>query len=79
MPACASRLRARRAQQDGDSRIVVFTPFATDRNRDRMYGFETLELRFTLGDPKQPIRSLVAQTGPLSGGQAPYDSQMVLK
>lgn len=66
-------------RRDGDATVAVFAPFKGDKNSERMLGFDTLELRFTLGDPKQPIRSLVAQTGPLSGGQAPYDSQMVLK
>lgn len=65
-------------RQDGAT-VAVFAPFRGDRNSARMLGFETLELRFTLGEPKAPIRAMVARTGPLAGGQPAYDSAMVLK
>lgn len=66
-------------QRQGDATVAVFAPFQGDRNSERMLGFETLELRFTLGDPKQPIRAMAARTGPLAGGRPAYDSEMVLK
>ncbi|MFD2441968.1 hypothetical protein ACFSS8_21150 [Paracoccus kondratievae] len=44
-----------------------------------MHGFDRLELSFTFGDPKQPIRRMLAQTGPLEGGLPAYRSEMVLK
>ena len=66
-------------QRQGDQTVAVFTPFRDDKNSGRMLGFETLELRFTLGDPRQPIRAMVARTGPLAGDKPAYDSAMVLK
>ncbi|WJS83293.1 hypothetical protein [Paracoccus sp. TOH] len=66
-------------RHEGDVTIASFAPFRDDKNRERMAGFDTLELRFTLGDPKQPIRSMVARTGSLAGGRPAYDSEMVLK
>ncbi|SMO73150.1 hypothetical protein [Paracoccus laeviglucosivorans] len=71
--------RGGEVRQEGGAQIAVFAPFKDDENRARMLGFETLELRFTLADPKQPIRSMVAQTGPLAGNQPAYENQMVLK
>lgn len=70
---------AGRVEEQGDIRVVTFTPFAQDRNRDRMYGFETLKLSFTLDDPKQPIRHLRAETGPLAGGRPAYSNDLVLQ
>lgn len=66
-------------ETDGDARVAVFQPFKGDENSQRMLGFETLELRFTLGDPKQPIRSMTALTGPLAGNQPAYANRMVLQ
>ncbi len=63
----------------GDGRVAVFLPFRDDKNSQRMYGFETLQLRFTLGDPKQPIRQMLAETGPLAGDRPAYRNQMVLQ
>jgi len=65
-------------REDGAT-VAVFVPFRGDKNSARMLGFETLELRFTLGEPKAPIRAMAARTGPLAGGQPAYDSAMVLK
>ena len=78
--------------RDGDVTTVVARPFEADPNRDRMGGFETLELRFVLGEsPKAPIRELIAETtGPVTAavpremaGQviapAPYRHAMVLQ
>ncbi|WP_017998672.1 hypothetical protein [Paracoccus sp. N5] len=65
-------------REDGAT-VAVFVPFRGDKNSARMMGFETLELRFTLGEPKAPIRAMAARTGPLAGGQPAYDSAMVLK
>jgi hypothetical protein len=79
-------------QREGGVTTVVTRPFAEDPNRDRMGGFETLELRFVMGeDPRAPIRELVAETaGPVAAalpqemaGQviapAPYRHAMVLQ
>ncbi|WP_323716199.1 hypothetical protein [Paracoccus aminovorans] len=66
-------------RHEGGATVAIFTPFKGDQNRDRMFGFDTLELRFTLDDPKRPIRGLVARTGPLAGGRPAYDSEMVLQ
>lgn len=52
-----------------DGRTTVeLAPFADDPNRARMHGFDTLTLRFVLGDdPKAPIREMVAATaGPVA-------------
>lgn len=45
------------------TRKAVFRPFQDDRNKDRMAGFDTLELSFDVADPKQPILSMIAETG----------------
>jgi hypothetical protein len=66
-----------RAENGG--KLAVFTPFKGDKNAERMYGFDTLELRFALSDARQPIRAMVAETGPLAGGRPAYHSEMVLK
>ena len=66
-------------QRQGDETVAIFVPFREDKNSGRMLGFETLELRFTLGDPRQPIRAMAARTGPLAGDKPAYDSAMVLK
>lgn len=65
-------------QQDGAT-VAIFTPFKGDKNSDRMFGFDTLELRFVLDGPGRPIRALSARTGALAGGQPAYDTQMVLQ
>ncbi|MDF3606818.1 hypothetical protein PE067_12180 [Paracoccus sp. DMF-8] len=44
------------------TRKAVFRPFQDDKNKDRMAGFDTLELTFDVADPKQPISSMVAAT-----------------
>lgn len=58
---------------------LSFAPFRDDPNRDRMFGFDSLEMVFVLDDPHGPIRSMAARTGPLAGGQPPYVSEMVLQ
>lgn len=78
--------------REGGVTTVVARPFESDPNRARMGGFETLQLRFVLGDdPAAPIREMVAETaGPVSpavpremAGQviapAPYRHAMVLQ
>ncbi|MDT1063200.1 hypothetical protein RM190_15090 [Paracoccus sp. CPCC 101403] len=65
-------------KEDGKS-VAVFTPFAGDKNKERMFGFDTLELSFTVADPKQPILRMAAKTGPLAGGRPAYISEMVLQ
>lgn len=78
--------------REGGVTTVTARPFEGDPNRGRMRGFETLELRFVLGDdPKAPIREMVARTsGPVAAavpremaGQAiapaPYCHAMVLQ
>lgn len=71
--------RGGQIQTEGDARVAVFTPFKDDKNAERMMGFQSLELRFTLNDPKQPIRLMQARTGPLAGDRPAYDSRMVLQ
>lgn len=71
--------RGGQVQTEGDARVAVFTPFAQDKNSERMMGFQSLELRFTLNDPRQPIRQMQARTGPLQGDRPAYDSRMVLQ
>ena len=66
------------AIQDG-RRIARFQPFADDPRRDRMYGFDSLTLRFALDDPSDPIRQMLAETGPLAGDRPAYRNEMVLK
>ena len=66
------------AIQDG-RRIARFRPFADDPRRDRMYGFDSLTLRFALDDPSRPIRQMLAETGPLAGDRPAYRNEMVLK
>ena len=66
------------AIQDG-RRIARFQPFADDPRRDRMYGFDSLTLRFALDDPSGPIRQMLAETGPLAGDRPAYRNEMVLK
>lgn len=48
----------------GDGRVTVtLHPFASDPNLSRLHGFETLQLRFVMGDdPKSPIRAMTAET-----------------
>ena len=78
--------------REGDLTTVTLKPFADDPNAARMYGFETLTVRFVLdSDPKSPIREMVAETtGPVAppvppqmAGQtiapAPYRNAMVLQ
>ena len=64
--------------QDGH-KVASFQPFAQDPSRDRMYGFDSLTLRFVLDDPARPIRQMLAETGPLAGGKPAYRNDMVLK
>ena len=66
------------AIQDG-RRIASFRPFADDPRRDRMFGFDSLTLRFALDDPSRPIRQMLAETGPLAGDRPAYRNEMVLK
>ncbi|SMG36575.1 MULTISPECIES: hypothetical protein [unclassified Paracoccus (in: a-proteobacteria)] len=71
--------RGGEVRQEGNATVAVFAPFRGDQNSGRMHGFDRLELSFTFGDPKQPIRRMLAQTGPLEGGLPAYRSEMVLK
>ena len=64
--------------RDGQ-RIASFRPFADDPSRERMYGFDSLTLRFVLDDPSTPIRQMLAETGPLAGDRPAYRNEMVLK
>ncbi|MTH77616.1 hypothetical protein [Paracoccus aestuariivivens] len=71
--------RGGEVSREGDLTIASFEPFKDDKNTQRMYGFETLVLRFALSDPKQPIERMTAQTGPLAGDRPAYVNEMVLK
>ncbi|MDS9466991.1 hypothetical protein RGQ15_05290 [Paracoccus sp. MBLB3053] len=71
--------RGGKVVEDDGQRVAIFAPFTEDKNKARMFGFETLELRFTLGDPKLPIRRMAAKTGPLAGDRPAYVSEMVLQ
>lgn len=71
--------RGGQVTREGDQTIASFEPFRDDRNSQRMLGFETLMLRFTLDDPHQPIRRMRAETGALAGGKPAYVNEMVLK
>ncbi|WP_374636143.1 hypothetical protein [Paracoccus sp. (in: a-proteobacteria)] len=64
--------------RDGQ-RIASFRPFADDPSRERMYGFDSLTLRFVLDDPSTPIRQMLAETGPLAGDRPAYRNEMVLQ
>lgn len=46
----------------GDMVEARFLPFKGDPNAPRMGGFDTLELRFVMGDPGAPIREFQART-----------------
>lgn len=62
--------------RDGDTVEARFRPFEGDPNADRMGGFETLELVFTIGGPRAPIGELMARTE----GTAPgYLNRLVLQ
>ncbi|MFC3628836.1 hypothetical protein ACFOM8_05190 [Paracoccus angustae] len=65
-----------RIDRSGDGTVASFQPFAQDPNAARMKGFQTLTLTFVLGDPKQPIRELRAET---QGGQPGYLNRMALQ
>ncbi|MDQ1901233.1 hypothetical protein RAH32_12360 [Paracoccus sp. WLY502] len=62
--------------RQGEASVATFTPFAEDPNAARMGGFQTLTLTFVLGDPKQPIRELRAET---QGAQPGYLNRMALQ
>ena len=62
--------------RQGEESVATFTPFAEDPNAARMKGFETLTLTFVLGDPKQPIRELRAET---QGDMPGYVNRMALQ
>lgn len=77
---------------EGGVTTVVAHPFEGDPSSGRMRGFETLELRFVLGDdPRAPIREMIAETtGPVTAAlpremagrpvaPAPYRHAMVLQ
>ena len=66
------------AMQDGQQ-VASFRPFADDPSRARMFGFDSLTLRFALDDPSRPIRQMLAETGPLAGDRPAYRNEMVLK
>lgn len=66
-------------EQDGAQTVAVFEPFKNDKNIERMFGFETLVLRFTLDSAGQPIRRMSARTGELAGGRPAYVNEMVLQ
>ena len=68
--------RGGQISRQGDRSVASFTPFAQDPNAARMGGFQTLTLTFVLGDPKQPIRELRAETT----GEGPgYLNRMALQ
>lgn len=71
--------RGGQVERTGDTAVAVFAPFKDDKNAERMLGFQSLELRFTLQDPKQPIRQMQALTGALAGDAPAYDSRLVLQ
>lgn len=62
--------------RDGDTVQARFNPFDGDPNAERMKGFETLELVFTIGGPKAPIRELLAQT---AGDTPGYLNRLVME
>ncbi|TRW98737.1 hypothetical protein FNJ84_04060 [Paracoccus sp. M683] len=62
--------------RDGDTVVARFTPFAADPNAARMGGFETMEMVFTIGGPKAPIREMVART---EGDRPGYLNRLVMK
>ncbi|AUH65061.1 hypothetical protein [Paracoccus zhejiangensis] len=62
--------------RDGDTVEARFKPFESDPNAARMNGFETLELVFTIGGPKAPIRELLAQT---AGDSPGYVNHLVMQ
>ncbi|MCQ0969288.1 hypothetical protein MLD63_02400 (plasmid) [Paracoccus sp. TK19116] len=65
-------------REDG-TMTATFHPFISETSPERLRGFETLTLRFVMGeDPKQPIRELHAETTP-QGDLAPYRNQMVMQ
>ncbi|WP_134679543.1 hypothetical protein [Paracoccus ravus] len=71
--------RGGEVRHENGTAVAVFRPFADDKNKERMFGFETLELHFTIADPKAPIRRMAARTGPLAGDKPAYVSEMVLQ
>lgn len=63
--------------RDGGTAEARFKPFENDPNADRMKGFETLELVFTMGeDPKVPIREFLART---EGDSPGYVNHLVMQ
>ena len=54
--------RGGEVQQTDKGRVAVFRPFADDSNKAKMAGFDTLEITFTIEDPKMPIPSMIAAT-----------------
>lgn len=62
--------------RDGDTVEARFKPFETDPNAARMKGFETLELVFTIGGPKAPIREFLART---EGDSPGYVNRLVMQ
>lgn len=62
--------------RQGEASVATFIPFAEDPNAARMGGFQTLTLTFVLGDPKQPIRELRAET---EGDTPGYLNRMALQ
>ena len=65
-----------RIERQGDGAVARFSPFAQDANAARMGGFSTLTLSFVLGDPRQPIRDLRAET---QGPEPGYATRMALQ
>ena len=65
--------------RDGETTTATFQPFVDETAPERLRGFETLTLRFVMGDdPKAPIREFHAETTPV-GDLAPYRNDMVMQ
>lgn len=54
--------RGGEVQKTEKGQVAIFRPFVDDPNKDKMSGFETLEMTFTIEDPKMPIPSMIAAT-----------------
>ncbi len=65
-----------RITREGEQSVASFQPFDGDPNAARMGGFDSLTLTFVLGDPRQPIRELRAET---QGDQPGYLNRMALQ
>lgn len=59
--------RGGQVQQTDKGQLAIFRPFEDDPNKDKMAGFEGLEITFTIQEPNMPIPSMIAATP----GEAP--------